>query len=168
MTFEEYAFARTSALVRLARLLTGDEHRAEDLVQDVLARAYARWARISRTDRPDAYVRRMLVNAHHSWWRRHSSQEISVADVHDRPGATDEAAGVAERDALWRLVRTLPARQRTVIVLRYYEDLDDASIAEIMDCSTGTVRTHAKRALTALRERQEATASASARTGGEF
>ncbi|MGC5332014.1 SigE family RNA polymerase sigma factor [Micromonospora sp. DT62] len=168
MTFEEYAFARTLALVRLARLLTGDEHRAEDLVQDVLARAYARWARISRTDRPDAYVRRMLVNAHHSWWRRRSSQEISVADVHDRPGAMDEAAGVAERDALWRLVRTLPARQRTVIVLRYYEDLDDASIAEIMDCSTGTVRTHAKRALTALRERQEATASASARTGGEF
>ncbi|MEU7994434.1 SigE family RNA polymerase sigma factor [Micromonospora sp. NPDC049060] len=168
MTFEEYAFARTSALVRLARLLTGDEHRAEDLVQDVLARAYARWARISRTDRPDAYVRRMLVNAHHSWWRRRSSQEISVADVHDRPGATDEAAGVAERDALWRLVRTLPARQRTVIVLRYYEDLDDTSIAEIMDCSTGTVRTHAMRALAALRKRQEASASASARTGGEF
>lgn len=166
MTFEEYAFTRTSALVRLARLLTGDEHRAEDLVQDVLARAYARWARISRTDRPDAYVRRMLVNAHHSWWRRRSSQEISVADVHDRPGATDEATGVAERDALWRLVRTLPARQRTVIVLRYYEDLDDTSIAEIMDCSTGTVRTHAMRALTALRRRQEA--SASVRTGGEF
>ncbi|MFY1597665.1 SigE family RNA polymerase sigma factor [Micromonospora sp. WMMD737] len=168
MTFEEYAFARTSALVRLARLLTGDEHRAEDLVQEVLARAYARWARISRTERPDAYVRRMLVNAHHSWWRRRSSQEISVADVHDRPDTTDEATGVAERDALWRLVRTLPARQRTVIVLRYYEDLDDTSIAEIMDCSTGTVRTHAKRALTALRKRQEAFVSASARTGGEF
>ncbi|MFI6272272.1 sigma factor [Micromonospora zamorensis] len=61
MTFEEYAFARTSALIRLARLLTDDEHRAEDLVQEVLARAYARWGRISRTDRPDAYVRRMLV-----------------------------------------------------------------------------------------------------------
>ncbi|MFF0654730.1 SigE family RNA polymerase sigma factor [Micromonospora tulbaghiae] len=166
MTFEEYAFARTSALVRLARLLTGDEHRAEDLVQDVLARAYARWARISRTDRPDAYVRRMLVNAHHSWWRRRSSQEISVAVVDDRPDATDEAAGVTERDVLWRLVCALPMRQRTVIVLRYYEDLDDAMIAEILDCSTGTVRTHAKRALTALRKRQEA--SASVRTGGEF
>ncbi|WP_422736558.1 SigE family RNA polymerase sigma factor [Micromonospora sp. WMMD729] len=156
MTFEEYAFARTSALVRLARLLTGDEHRAEDLVQDVLARAYARWGRISRTDQPDAYVRRMLVNAHHSWWRRRSSREVSVADVLDRAGDVDEAAGVAERDALWRLVRDLPARQRTVIVLRYYEDLDDTSIAEILACSTGTVRTHAKRALTALRRRQEA------------
>ncbi|MGC4771069.1 SigE family RNA polymerase sigma factor [Micromonospora sp. DT44] len=156
MTFEEYAFARTSALVRLARLLTGDEHRAEDLVQDVLTRAYARWGRISRTDQPDAYVRRMLVNAHHSWWRRRSSREVTVAAVLDRAGDADEAAGVAERDALWRLVSDLPARQRTVIVLRYYEDLDDTAIAEILACSTGTVRTHAKRALTTLRRRQEA------------
>ncbi|MER7588798.1 SigE family RNA polymerase sigma factor [Micromonospora sp. NPDC127501] len=156
MTFEEYAFARTSALVRLARLLTGDEHRAEDLVQDVLARAYARWGRISRTDRPDAYVRRMLVNTHNSWWRRLSSREVSVAAVLDRPGDVDEAAGVAERDALWRLVGDLPARQRTVIVLRYYEDLDDTSIAEILACSTGTVRTHARRALATLRQRQVA------------
>ncbi|RAO27454.1 RNA polymerase sigma-E factor [Micromonospora noduli] len=156
MTFEEYAFARTSALVRLARLLTGDEHRAEDLVQDVLARAYARWGRISRTDRPDAYVRRMLVNTHNSWWRRLSSREISVAAVLDQAGDVDEATGVAERDALWRLVCDLPARQRTVIVLRYYEDLDDTSIAEILACSTGTVRTHARRALAALRQRQVA------------
>ncbi|MBQ1011660.1 SigE family RNA polymerase sigma factor [Micromonospora sp. M51] len=165
MTFEEYAFARTSALVRLARLLTGDEHRAEDLVQEVLAQAYARWGRIARTDRPDAYVRRMLVNAHRSWWRRRSSREITVAAVLDQAGDVDEAAGVAERDALWRLVCALPARQRTVIVLRYYEDLDDASIAEILDCSTGTVRTHAKRALTALRQRQ---AAASPARAGEF
>ncbi|WFE52182.1 SigE family RNA polymerase sigma factor [Micromonospora sp. WMMD1155] len=165
MTFEEYAFARTSALVRLARLLTDDEHRAEDLVQEVLARAYARWGRISRTDRPDAYVRRMLVNAHHSWWRRRSSREVSVAAVTDRAGAADEAATVAERDALWRLVRELPRSQRTVIVLRYYEDLDDTSIAEILACSTGTVRTHAKRALATLRKRQEAPTPARA---GEF
>ncbi|MEV4763778.1 SigE family RNA polymerase sigma factor [Micromonospora chokoriensis] len=163
MTFEEYAFARTSALVRLARLLTDDEHRAEDLVQEVLAKAYARWGRISRTDRPDAYVRRMLVNAHHSWWRRRSSREVSVAAVSDRAAAADEAAVVAERDALWRLVRELPRSQRTVIVLRYYEDLDDTSIAEILACSAGTVRTHAKRALATLRKRQEALTPA--RTG---
>ncbi|MCG5468489.1 SigE family RNA polymerase sigma factor [Micromonospora sp. LAH09] len=164
MTFEEYAFARTSALIRLARLLTDDEHRAEDLVQEVLARAYARWGRISRTDRPDAYVRRMLVNAHNSWWRRRSSREVSVAAVTDRAGSADEAAVVAERDALWRLVRELPTRQRTVIVLRYYEDMDDAMIAEILACSAGTVRTHAKRALTTLRKRQEAPTPA--RSGG--
>lgn len=154
MTFEEYAFVRSPALMRLARLLTGDEHRAEDLVQDVLARAFARWGRIARTAQPDLYVRRMLVNAHHSWWRRRSSRETSVATVTERANAGDEATEVAERDALWRLVRALPPRQRTVIVLRYYEDLDDLTIAEILGCSTGTVRTHAKRALTALRERQ--------------
>jgi len=152
VTFDEYAFARIPALMRLARLLSGDEHRAEDLVQDVLAKAYVRWGRISTMDQPDLYVRRMLVNAHHSWWRRLSSHETSVDTFGpERPGATDEAAEVAERDALWRLVQALPARQRTVIVLRYYEDLDDATIAEILNCSTGTVRTHAKRALTALR-----------------
>ncbi|BCJ56705.1 SigE family RNA polymerase sigma factor [Micromonospora endophytica] len=164
MTFEEYAFARAPALVRLARLLTGDAHRAEDLVQDVLVKAYVRWASISRAERPDAYVRRMLVNAHHSWWRRRSSREISVVAVADRVGGADEAAGVDERDALWRLVCDLPTRQRTVIVLRYYEDLDDATIAEIMSCSPGTVRTHAMRALAALRQRQEATDPAP--TGG--
>ena len=157
MTFEEYAFARTGALLRLARLLTGDEHRAEDLVQDALSRAYARWGRISRTDRPDLYVRRILVNAHHSWWRRRSNREVSVEAVDERPATADEAAQVAEREALWRLVLQLPARQRTVIVLRYYEDLDDARIAEILDCSTGTVRTHAKRALETLRATPAAT-----------
>ncbi|SDT47804.1 SigE family RNA polymerase sigma factor [Actinoplanes derwentensis] len=151
MTFEEYAYARGPSLVRLARLLTGDQHRAEDLVQDVLARAYARWRRIARTEQPDLYVRRMLVNAHHSWWRRRSSHEVAVPAIADTPSSTDATADLAERDALWRLVRALPARQRTVIVLRYYEDLDDTAIAGILGCSTGTVRTHAKRALTTLR-----------------
>ncbi|GIF42125.1 hypothetical protein Axi01nite_64360 [Actinoplanes xinjiangensis] len=151
MTFEEYAYARGPSLVRLARLLTGDRHRAEDLVQDVLARAYARWNRIARAEQPDLYVRRMLLNAHHSWWRRRSSHEVTVPVIADSAGTADEAAAVAERDAMWRLVQELPARQRTVIVLRYYEDLDDTAIANVMGCSTGTVRTHAARALTALR-----------------
>ena len=154
MTFEDYAFARGPALLRLARLLCGDEHRAEDLVQEVLARAFARWGRIARLDHPDRYVRRMLVNAHHSWWRRRGNREASVAEVTDRRASTDEAAALAERDALWRLVRALPPRQRTVIVLRYYEDLDDAAIAELMSCSAGTVRTHAMRALATLRDQQ--------------
>lgn len=109
MTFEDYAFARSQALMRLARLLSGDEHRAEDLVQDVLGRAFARWGRISRMEQPDLYVRRMLVNAHHSWWRRLSSHETSVAAVAESPTATDEAAEVAERDALWRERQSPPA-----------------------------------------------------------
>ncbi|HEX2771960.1 MAG TPA: sigma factor, partial [Micromonosporaceae bacterium] len=84
MTFEEYVISRGPALVRLARLLTADHHRAEDLAQDVLARAYVHWRRIQRADRPDVYVRRMLVNANGSWWRRRVNREVSVAWVDDR------------------------------------------------------------------------------------
>lgn len=79
MTFEEYVSSRGPALVRLARLLTGDEHRAEDLTQEVLSRAYVHWRKIARADRPDVYVRRMLVNANNSWWRRRSSRELSTS-----------------------------------------------------------------------------------------
>lgn len=153
MTFEEYVASRGPALVRLARLLTADHHRAEDLAQDVLSRAYVHWRRIQRTDRPDMYVRRMLVNANVSWWRRRVNREMSVAWVDDRPSAADVGAGAADRDEMWRLVAVLPQRQRAVLVLRYYEDLDDATIAEILDCSAVTVRTHAMRALATLRQR---------------
>jgi RNA polymerase sigma-70 factor (sigma-E family) len=147
VTFEEYVLARGVALVRFARLLTGDEHLAEDLVQDVLAKAYVQWRRVSGLDRPDLYVRRMVVNAHHSWRRRLVNREIAVAAVRDTATGRDAAAELADRDVVWRLVRQLPPRQRTVIVLRYYEDYDDVTIAELLQCSEGTVRTQAKRAL---------------------
>jgi RNA polymerase sigma-70 factor (sigma-E family) len=147
VTFEEYVLARGVALMRFARLLTGDEHRAEDLVQDVLAKAYVHWRRIAHLDRPDLCVRRMLVNAHQSWWRRAMNREVAVSAVAETATVRDTAAESAERDALWRLVLRLPPRQRVVIVLRYYEDFDDATIAELMHCSQGTVRTQAKRAL---------------------
>jgi RNA polymerase sigma-70 factor (sigma-E family) len=150
VTFEEYALARGPALVRFARLLTGDDHRAEDLVQEVLAKAYVHWRRIGVADRPDLYVRRMLVNAHHSWWRRRSNRELAVEAVPDDPVRGDAAGESAERDAMWQLVTALPSRQRTVIVLRYYEDFDDATIAEVMRTSISTVRTQAKRALATL------------------
>lgn len=151
MTFEEYVHGRGPALVRLARLLTGDVHRADDLVQDTLARAYVHWRRIAKADRPDVYVRRMLVNANISWWRRKSSRELALADIPDRPSTRDIGGEAADRDAMWRLVGTLPPRQRSVLVLRYYEDLDDAAIAEILECSTSTVRVHALRGLATLR-----------------
>jgi RNA polymerase sigma-70 factor (sigma-E family) len=150
VTFEEYALARGAALVRFARLLTGDEHRAEDLVQDVLAKTYSAWHRIGLLEQPDLYVRKMVVNANTSWWRRAVNRELAVAEPAGTSTVEDTAAESAERDAIWRLVLQLPPRQRTVIVLRYYEDYDDATIAELMRCSTGTVRTHAKRALDKL------------------
>ncbi|MFU8852010.1 SigE family RNA polymerase sigma factor [Micromonospora sp. SL1-18] len=153
MTFEEYVGSRGPALLRLARLLTGDEHRAEDLTQDVLARAYVHWRKIARADRPDVYVRRMLVNANNSWWRRRSNRELAVDTFAERADRDDVSGEAADRDEMWRLIRALPDRQRAVLVLRYYEDLDDATIAQILDCSPVTVRTHAMRALTHLRER---------------
>jgi len=150
VTFEEYALARGAALLRFARVLTADEHRAEDLVQDVLAKVYASWRRISLLEHPDLYVRRMLVNAYTSWWRRAVNRELAVAEPAATSSVEDTASESAERDAIWRLVLQLSPRQRTVIVLRYYEDYDDATIAELMQCRPGTVRTQARRALAKL------------------
>jgi len=138
VTFAEYVAARGGALVRFARLLTGDEHRAEDVVQEVLARAYLRWNRIMRTDRPDLYLRRMVINTTNSWWRLRSSQEIPVNWVADRPQSAGGESHVVERDAIWRLLHTLSRQQRAVLVLRYYEDLDDTTIAEILECEPAT------------------------------
>jgi DNA-directed RNA polymerase specialized sigma24 family protein len=97
LTFDEYVASRGPALVRLARVLTADHHRAEDLAQDVLARAYVHWRRIQRTERPDVYVRRMLVNTNVSWWRR-GRREVSVAWVDDRPAPADLGSGAADLD----------------------------------------------------------------------
>jgi RNA polymerase sigma-70 factor (sigma-E family) len=158
VTFEEYVHTRGSALMRLARLLTGDEHRAEDLTQDVLARAYVRWQRITRADQPDLYVRRMLINANRSWWRRRSSWERPTATPVETAQRGDLGGEAADRDQVRRLIRALPERQRTVLVLRYYEDLDDPTIAQIMNCSPVTVRGQALRALAKLREHLTASA----------
>jgi RNA polymerase sigma-70 factor (sigma-E family) len=162
-TFEEYAAARAAALVRFAALLTGDVHRAEDLVQDALAKAYLRWSHIRRADNPDVYVRRLLVNASRSWWRRRSNHEMPVEHHPDAELAGDVSVEVTERVSMHRLMAALPHRQRSVLVLRYYEDLDDATIAAVIGCGEATVRTHAMRGLNALRVRYAAMARG---TGG--
>ncbi|WP_426512048.1 SigE family RNA polymerase sigma factor [Dactylosporangium sp. McL0621] len=153
MDFDEYVRQRGAALVRLGRLLTGDRHQGEDLAQDVLARAFVRWARIAADGAPDAYLRRALVNAAISRWRRPSSREVAMAAPAEVADLTDLGERAAERDAAWRLIRRLPAKQRAAVVLRYYEDLDDAAIAGLLGCSEGTVRSQVKRALDTLRAR---------------
>jgi RNA polymerase sigma-70 factor (sigma-E family) len=156
-SFEDYVTNRGAGLVRFARVLAGDEYRAEDLVQEVLARAYLRWEQITRSDEPDVYVRQAIVNATRSWWRRRSSREKPTDQPFDRqlnavvPAELDTTA--VERDAMWRAIRRLPQQQRAVLVLRYYEDLDDATIAAILGCAPVTVRGHALRALNTLRDR---------------
>lgn len=153
--FEAFVAARGAALVRFAVLLTGDNHRAEDLVQEALAKAYLRWGRIRRVDDPEVYVRRLVLNGSRSWWRRKANREVPVDRAPDAAAPGDLSGESAARDELWRLVAGLPLKQRAVVVLRYYEDLDDATIAQVLECSQTTVRTHAMRALTNLRGRIE-------------
>jgi RNA polymerase sigma-70 factor (sigma-E family) len=150
--YTEFVTSRGPALIRLARGVLRDQHLAEDIVQDVLARALLQWARVSAADDIDAYVRRMVVNACTSWFRRAVRRERSTDAIYvlDRPSA-DRSQQVADRDLLLSLLRRLPAKQRAVLVLRHYEGLADSDIAQIMGCSEVTVRSNAHRGLAKLR-----------------
>ena len=148
-TFEDWATARVPALLRFAYLVTGSQHAAEDAVQEALASACAKWDRVSRTDDPESYVRRMVVNAHISGWRR-TRRESPVEVVRDTADA-DPSASVDTSDAVWRVCEALPRQQRAAVVLRFYEDLDYPEIARILGLAEPTVRSHVHRALAALR-----------------
>ncbi|UMG91007.1 SigE family RNA polymerase sigma factor [Nocardioides sp. TF02-7] len=150
--FVAYVEARTPALLRLAYLLTGDGHLAEDLVQEALTKAYQRWDRVQAADNPHAYVRRIVVTQHIGWRRRRAAGELPLAPGSVPETSTGDASGgVVERDAAWRALAGLPARQRAVLVLRYYEDLPDAEIAVVLGVAVGTVRSLASRAFAQLR-----------------
>jgi RNA polymerase sigma-70 factor (sigma-E family) len=152
MTFEEFAAARLPAVLRFAAVLAGDRALAEDLAQEVLIRAYARWDKIGSMDRPDLYVRKMILNEFLAW-RRRSWRTTPVADLTAEMIGTapDHASAYTERASLLAELERLPRRQRAVLVLRYYEGRDDAEIAELLGCTAGTVRGYASRALSALR-----------------
>ena len=153
MTFEEFVSARLGVLVRYATVVTWDPHLAEDITQNVLVRAQARWSRIGRMDAPELYVKRMVVNEFLSWRRRRAARSIPLGwEPLDglMPPAPDQTALRDERDAMLRLIAALPPRQRAVIALRFYEDLSTEQIAEMLGCRTVTVRTHLSRALAAL------------------
>ena len=152
MEFEDYVAEKGQSLLRLAYVLTRDAQLAEDLTQTALADAYRHWRKVTAARHPDAYVRRMLVNAHLSWHRRRSSTERPSDLTAREPGLdADPADGVVSRDQIRLLVATLAPRARTVLVLRYYADLDDAAIAEVMGVSASAVRATASRALASLR-----------------
>ncbi len=150
--FESWLVAREPALQRLALLLTGDSHSAQDLVQTSLAKLYLAWDRLEDRGNIDAYARRILVNEHRTAWRRPWRRREVVTDVPpDAPGPTIEYDG--GREAVWQFVASLPPRQRAVIVLRYYEQLTESEIADVLGVSTGTVKSQASRAIAALRSR---------------
>lgn len=140
---------RGDALLRYAHLLCGDAGRAEDLVQDALVKVHRRWSASADLAAPFAYTRRAVTNEYLSWRRRLANHELptevpdrAVAPVGDR---------LADRDLVWSVIRDLPRRQRVVVVLRYYEDLGDREIAEVLGVAEGTVRSLASRAFSALR-----------------
>ena len=147
--FRRFVVGRQRSLLRTAWLLTGDWASAEDLVQTTLITAWPRWARISTTANPDAYVRRILVNKSHDWRRRRWHGEIPTAAVPEGPAAEGPDAELTR--GLVQALRGLPPRQRTVIVLRYFDDLTEVETAAAMDCAVGTVKSQTSKALAALR-----------------
>jgi RNA polymerase sigma-70 factor (sigma-E family) len=148
--FDEFVVMRSPRLLRTAFLLTHDWAMAEDLLQASLTRAWFAWRRIDGD--PEPYVRKILANTYASWWRRRWTSERPVAEMpEDGVAATDPHALVDVRDELWRSLGRLPKRQRLVLVLRYFEDLSEAEVAEVMQCSIGTVKSQASKALTKLR-----------------
>ena len=148
--FDEWVTLRGQALLRLAYTLTGNTADAEDVVQEALARALPRWGRISRVDNVDAYVRRMVVNAHTSWWRKFRRRESPVAELRDT-SVEGPGEGFDDHRRMWLACQALSESQRTAIVLRYYEQLEYAEIAELTGVREGSVRARVSRGLAALR-----------------
>ncbi len=143
--FDDFVHARSGALSRTAYLLTGNHHTAEDLVQHALVRTAQHWERISTS--PEAYTRRIMYHQNISWWRTRRLTEVSL-------GAHD--AGVAPPDTDLRLtledaLTRLTTKQRTILVLRFFEDLTEVQTAAAVGVSVSTVKSTTRHALTRLR-----------------
>jgi RNA polymerase sigma-70 factor (sigma-E family) len=149
-SFEEYVHARNAALSRIAYLLTGDHHLAEDLVQATLLRVVGRWSRLVAAGDPDPYLRRVLYHLHISWWRRREPP-VAHRDAAEEATTPDPGDAIAVSVPVRRALALLAPRQRAVLVLRYFEDLTEAQTAEILGISVGTVKSQARDGLARLR-----------------
>ncbi|WP_457206242.1 SigE family RNA polymerase sigma factor [Nocardioides sp. P5_C9_2] len=159
--FREFVVARSPALLRTAWMLTGDQAAAEDLLQTALARTWPHWARIA-DGHPDAYVRKVMVRVNANWRARRWNQETPTPDGdlhHQRHDASDanDPARHDDRLILLKALMTLPVRQRHVVVLRFFDDLSVDAVADVMGCSTGTVKSQSAKGLAKLRQALEAT-----------
>lgn len=150
-SFEDLVAARAPALLRTAVMLTGNRADAEDLLQTTLLQAHRHRDALVRMSAPAAYLRRILVNAHLQGLRARGRRPTLAPALDDAP-APDPAPPPA-LGAMWQHLTTLPPRQRAVLVLRYYEDLPDRDIADLLGCGESTVWSTAFRALATLRER---------------
>ncbi|MFF7797551.1 SigE family RNA polymerase sigma factor [Streptomyces olivaceus] len=157
-SFSSYVKARQPVLLRTARSLTANPSDAEDLLQTALTKTYVAWERIEDHRALDGYVRRALLNTRTSQWRKRKVDEFACDELPEpEPVAAgdDPAERQALHDAMWRATTKLPARQRAMVVLRYYEDLSEAQTAEVLGVSVGTVKSAVSRALGKLREDPE-------------
>lgn len=149
--YEDFVRALLPRLLRYATMLTGEREQAADLVQDVLVKVYRRWPRIRDADHPDRYVLRMVTNGYLSWRHSKAARLIATGEVPDDVRPDDFASDHALREDMWQRLARLPRRQRAVVVLRYYEQLADPEIADLLGCAQATVRAHAHKALATLR-----------------
>ncbi|MFF3940196.1 SigE family RNA polymerase sigma factor [Streptomyces phaeofaciens] len=154
--FQAFAIGRYPRLMRTAFLLTGEQHAAEDLVQSTLEQVYVAWRRVASADEPEAYVRRVMINAHARRYRRKLREFLApkgddqglayeIADTGDRIAQADD------RHALLKALAELPPRQREAVVLRYWEDLTETQAAEAMGCSVGAVKSNTAKGIAKLR-----------------
>ena len=149
MTFEEFFVERYGEVVRCMRLVVGDSTRAEDLAEEAFARAFRHWSRVSRFDRPVAWVYVVACNEARRSWRH--EQRAPKWSGSERPVVEDAAGRVATVLDLDATLNQLGERQRAAVVLRYFADLPLAEIAAVMGCATGTVKATLHQALDRLR-----------------
>ena len=146
--FDEFVRTRSTGLLRVAFLLTGDRHTAEDLLQEVLEQMYVRWRSVHVS--PEAYARRALVNRATNRWRRRRCRPETPLAHHD-VAQPDHSDGVIVRDVVLEALRGLPPKQRAAVVLRYLDDLPIAEVAAALDCSEGVIKSNTSRGLERLR-----------------
>ena len=153
--FQSFVIGRWPRLLRTAFLLTGEQHAAEDLVQSTLEQVYVAWRRVGSADDPEAYVRRVMINAHARKHRRRLREFLAPKDdwglAREVADTGDRIAQAEDRDALLSALAQLPPRQREAVVLRYWEDLSESQAAEAMGCSVGAVKSNAAKGIAKLR-----------------
>jgi RNA polymerase sigma-70 factor (sigma-E family) len=149
--FSQFMHGRWAQMVRLAYALTGDQQHAEDVAQTAFARAYASWARVRKASDPGAYVRRIVVNANRSRFRKLRVRELLTDSIPELVAAADLSDEGEERAVLKAALMDLPAGQRAAVVLRYWLDLSEAETAAALGCSAGNVKSQAARGLAKLR-----------------
>jgi RNA polymerase sigma-70 factor, ECF subfamily len=148
--FTAFVLARSPSLLRTAYLLTGDRASAEDLVQTALLSTLRHWRRIRDRESLESFVRRVMVNERRSWFRRRASTEVVIAEVSD-VAVQDETTRLGDVDVVRRALLALPRKQRSTVVLRYFDDLSEAEVASILGCSIGTVKSQTSKGLSTLR-----------------